>query len=72
MTDQKQLFLSALSDQLASIAVINRTIAQEREHGTDLGVRQYQHLRKEYLQQLGELMEQMPASMKLDVVEHVS
>ena len=71
MNNSRQLFLKALSDQLASIAVVNKAIAQEKKSGTDLGVRQYEHLRKEYLQQLAELMEQMPDSMTLDVVEHV-
>lgn len=73
MNDQeaKAHFLQAISEQLESIAVVNRQILRHRQASSDLELRQYQHLRKEYLEQLAELMERLPDSMRLDVVEHI-
>ncbi|SFD93826.1 hypothetical protein SAMN05216167_108257 [Spirosoma endophyticum] len=40
----EQQYAQALSRHLDMIAGFKRSLTAQRDHGTDLGVRQYQHL----------------------------
>ena len=69
--EHRENYLRALNRLLALIEGANRSIAVAEKYNSPLEIKQYRHLRKDYLQQLSEMMEQMPESMKLEVIENV-
>lgn len=70
-SEYRENYLKALNRLLSLIEGTNRSISIAEKYNSPLEVKQYRHLRKDYLQQLAEMMEQMPDSMKLEVIEHV-
>ncbi len=68
--EYRENYLKALNTLLSLIEGANRSISMAEKYNSSLEIRQYQHLRKDYLQQLTEMMEKMPDSMKLEVIEH--
>lgn len=70
-SEYRESYIKALNTLLSLIEGANRSIAVAEKYNSPLEVRQYQHLRKDYLKQLSEMMERIPDSMKLEVIEHV-
>ncbi|GAB4026488.1 hypothetical protein [Spirosoma koreense] len=68
MTEQQ--YAQALSQQLDMIADFKRCLADQQEHGTDLGVKQYQQLIGKLFQELDALMTLAPDHLKHEVIVH--
>ncbi|MFD2574438.1 hypothetical protein ACFSUS_27635 [Spirosoma soli] len=66
----EQQYAQALSRHLDMIAGFKQCINVERTHGTDLGVRQYEHLVRKLFVELDELMTMAPGKLKHEVVIH--
>lgn len=60
-------FEEAIGHQVALIRDVERSIKDSRAMGSDLMVRQYQHLKKQLIQQLNEMLKEQ--NMHLRMVE---
>lgn len=69
--EHRENYLKALNTLLSLIEGANRSISVAEKYNSSLEIKQYRHLRKDYLQQLSDMMERMPDSMKLEVIEHI-
>jgi hypothetical protein len=65
-TEHKPLtFEEAIGHQMVLIRDIERSIRDSRAMGSDLMVRQYQHLKKQFIQQLNEMLKEQNMRMKM-------
>jgi hypothetical protein len=68
MTEQQ--YAQALGRQLDMIVGFKRILADQRRHGTTLGVNQYEHRIRKLFTELDELMTLAPERLKHEVVVH--
>lgn len=63
-------YMAAVNHLLKLIEGTNRAIIRSKQDDDTLEIRQYKHLRADYLKQLADLMDQSPEPIRLELVAH--
>lgn len=65
-----QSYMKAFDHLLQLISDVDDAIDRSQRAEDSLGVRQYEHLKKEYIQQLADLISKAPKSITVQAVAH--
>ncbi len=68
--DLAQNYIAAMNHLLQLIDGTNQAIVRSKRDDDSLSVRQYQHLRADYLNQLADLMNRSPDAIRLELIAH--
>ncbi|QMW03515.1 hypothetical protein [Spirosoma foliorum] len=65
-----QNYMKAFEHLLRLMSDVDNAIDRSRQSNDSLGVRQYEHLKKDYVQQLADLISKAPKSVTVQAVIH--
>ncbi|GAB4051665.1 hypothetical protein [Spirosoma litoris] len=65
-----QNYMKAFEHLLRLMSDVDNAIDRSRQSNDSLGVRQYEHLKKDYVQQLADLISKAPKSVTVQAVMH--